>query len=100
MFMLRLFIVFVSFAFSTTLSAQAYKDSIQAQFLRYTDLLMKKDFAKSTEYINPGFFQIIPKTQLVDVLEKAYNNPVLDFNIENPVVLSISNSKVINGGNF
>ena len=98
--MLRLFIVFVSFAFSTTLSAQAYKDSIQAQFLRYTNLLIKKDFAKSTEYINPGFFQIIPKPQLIAVLEKAYNNPVLDFNIENPVIVSIGDSKVINGDTF
>lgn len=65
--MLRLFIVFVSFAFSTSLSAQTYKDSIKAQFLRYTNLLIEKDFAKSTEYINPGFFKLIPKPQLVAV---------------------------------
>lgn len=99
-FMLRLFIVFVSFTISTTLSAQAYKDSIKAQFLRYTNLLIEKDFAKSTEYINPGFFKLIPRQQLVAVIEKTYNNPVLDFNIENPVVISIGNSKVINGDNF
>ena len=98
--MLRLFIVLVSFAFSTTLSAQAYKDSIKAQFLRYTNLLIEKDFAKSTEYINPGFFKLIPKPQLVAVIEKTYNNPALDFSIENPVLVSVGDIKVINGDNF
>jgi hypothetical protein len=98
--MLRLFIFFVSFAFSTTLSAQAYKDSIKAQFLRYTNLLINKEFAKSTDYINPGYFKLIPKPQLVDAIEKTFNSSAFDFGIENPVVVSVGDSKVINGHNF
>jgi hypothetical protein len=98
--MLRLFIFFISFAFSTTLSAQAYKDSITAQFMRYTSLLIKKDFAKSANYINPGCFKVISKPQLVAAMENTNNNPAYEISMENPVVVSVGDSKVIHGDHF
>ena len=98
--MFRLILISLLIAFSNSLFAQSYKDSIEAQFLRYTDLLVKKHFAKSTDYINPDFFKIIPKVQLITVIEKTYNNPALDFNIEKPVIVSIGDSKTINSNSF
>ena len=98
--MFRLILISLLIAFPGSLFAQSYKDSIEAQFLRYTDLLIKKDFAKSADYINPGFFKIIPKAQLITIIEKTYNNPALDFNIENPAIVSISDSKDIAENSF
>src|SRR5688572_12692243 len=98
--MFRLISIFVSIAFSSSLFAQSYKDSIEAQFLRYTDLLIKKDFARSTDYINPGFFKFVPKAQLITIIEKTYNNPAFDFNIENPEIVSIGDSKTVAENSF
>ena len=98
--MLRLIFIAGFLSLSTSLFSQSYKDSIKAQFLRYTDLLMKKDFVKSMDYINPAFYKIIPKAQLTIVIEKTYNNPALDFNIEKPEIVSIGDIKTINGNDF
>lgn len=98
--MFRLILIFLLITFSDSLLAQSYKDSIKAQFLRYTDLLVKKDFAKATGYINPGFFKIIPKAQLIIVIEKTYNNPAFDFKIEEPAIVSIGDSKTITDNSF
>ena len=98
--MFRLVLITLLLAFSNSLIAQIYKDSIEVQFLRYTELLVKKEFAKSTDYINPGFFKIIPKAQLITVIEKTYNNPALDFTIEKPSIVSIGNIKTFGDNNF
>ena len=98
--MFRLILISLLVAFSNILFAQSYKDSIEVQFLHYTDFLVKKDFAKSADYINPGFFKIIPKAQLITVIEKTYNNPALDFNIEKLAIVSIGDMKIIDNHNF
>ncbi len=94
--MSRIFFVLLLTSFSSLdLSAQAYKDSIETQFLRYTDLLIKKDYAKSADYLNPGFFKVVPKAQLISIMEKSLNDPAADFKIESPKVISIGNSRII-----
>ncbi len=98
--MFRLILLSLLFTLPTGLFAQSYKDSIKVQFLRYADLLVKKDFVKSAEYINPGLFKILPKAQLMDVLEKTYNNPAFDYNIEEPAIISMGDNKIINGQNY
>ena len=98
--MFRPTLISILITFSSNLFAQSYKDSIETQFLRYTDLLVKRDFTKSMDYINSGFFKIIPKEQLIIVIEKTYNNPALDFKIENPLIVSISDIKIIDEKSF
>ena len=98
--MSRLILVFVILTFSSRLSAQSYKDSIEAQFLRYTNLLINKEFAKSTDYMNQEFFKIFSKAQMIALIEKTYNNPEINFSIDNPVVISVGNSKMINKTNY
>jgi hypothetical protein len=85
---------------STNLLAQAYKDSIGLQFSRYTQSLMQKDFSKSAEYINPDFFKVITKEQLIGALETVFNNPDLDFKIEDPKIISIGNNRNFSKQNF
>jgi hypothetical protein len=96
----RLILLFGFLGLSITLFAQPYKDSIKLQFLRYTDLIVNKDFARSAEYLNPEFFEIVPKAQLITILEKTFENPDFDFKIENPVIISIGDNKKLNGNNF
>ena len=98
--MFRLILILSSIIFPVSLFAQPFRDSITSQFLRYTDHLVRKEFSKSTDYINPGFFKIIPKAQLITVIEKTYNNPSLDFKIEKPAIVSIGDPKTIDGNNF
>lgn len=100
LFMQRLILIFTFLVFSTVLFAQPYKDSIKVQFSRYTDLIVNKEFSRSAEYINPEFFKIVPKAQLIAIMEKTFDNPELDFKVENPVILSIGDNNRIEGNNF
>lgn len=98
--MFRLILVFLLFTLPSSLFAQSYKDSIEAQFVRYTDFLVRKEFAKSADYINPSVFKFVPKAQLVAAMEEVFNNPAADLIIEEPAIVSIGDIKVINGNNF
>ena len=98
--MLRPIILSAILLISTTVFSQTYKDSVKAQFLRYTDLLTKKEIAKSADYMNPGIYKIVPKPQLIAAIEKVYNNPEMEFSIENPAVVSVGDNKLINGMNY
>jgi hypothetical protein len=98
--MLRSVILMLSILCAGNVHAQAYKDSVRQQFLRYTDLLIKKDFSRSMDYMNTDFLKIFPKEQLVLLMEKTYNNPQLSFSIENPTILSIADNRLIGSRNY
>lgn len=94
------FVLLIILFGASTVSGQEYKDSIQVQFLRYTECLINKDFSASAEYLNPNFFKIIPKSKLVEVMENAFNNPVVELSLKAPKVVSIDNSKSIKGEHY
>ena len=98
--MLRSVVLMLSFLCAGNVHAQAYKDSVRLQFLRYTDLLIKKEFSRSMDYMNKDFLKIIPKEQLVLLMEKTYNNAQLNFSIENPKILSIADNRFIGSRNY
>lgn len=98
--MARLFLICLLSTLSFFANAQSYKDDVKKQFLEYANLLVKKDFAGSVEYLNPAFLTIVPKAQLVKVLEQTYNNPNIDFNIEQATVLSVEDKKKIAGQDY
>ncbi len=50
--------------------------------------------------MNPEFFKIVPKAQLIAAIEQTYNNPSLDFNIAEPTIVSIGDRKVIGENSF
>ncbi len=99
--MFRIFsIVLLMFVCTANIYAQEYKDSIQAQFLRYTESLKNKDYIGSAEYINPNLFKIIPKARLVQAMENAYNNPQLEFDMKEAKIVSIDDSREIKGEHY
>lgn len=90
----------IAFALSLTIQAQNYKADIQTQFNEYTSLLVKKEFAKSLQYMNPEFLKLVPKEQLVKVMEAAFSNPEIEMVMDNPRIVSIGEKKTIGGMNY
>ncbi|HEX5150082.1 MAG TPA: hypothetical protein VFW07_01470 [Parafilimonas sp.] len=98
--MLRTYLLLAVLFTTLSVQAQTYKDDVKTQFLEYTNLLLEKDFEKSTDYLNPAFFKIIPKDQLVKLMEQTYNNPEIDFEIEQPIILTIKDKIKIDGSDY
>lgn len=80
--------------------AQEYKNAISNQFMQYTDLIAKKDFERSVEYMNEDFFKIIPKNQMVLLMKKLFSDPAFDFSVDSMKIIRIANSKNIGGKEY
>ncbi|MFD0964355.1 hypothetical protein [Pseudofulvibacter geojedonensis] len=75
--------------------AQKYKKNIKSEFTEYLNSLINMDFEKSFEYITPEFFEIVPKSQMLQLMEQTFNNPAVVIEIKNPKILTINDSKKI-----
>ena len=75
--------------------AQDYKKNIESEFSEYLNSIVNMEFEKSMEYITPEFFEIIPKSQLITLMEQTFNNPSMEFEIKNPKILSVNDSQQI-----
>lgn len=98
--MRRLIILGFYLIISLRLSAQVYKDSIRNQFGTYTELLKNKEFAKSMDYMNQDFINLVSKKQLLELLEKTFNNPEMDIELKGFNIIAIGDSKLINGKSY
>ena len=75
--------------------SQDHKRNIEVQFTEYLNSIVNMEFDKSVEYLVPEFFEIIPKSQMIKVMEQTFNNPSMEIEIKNPKVLSINDSQKI-----
>ncbi|MEQ8337648.1 MAG: hypothetical protein RIA62_09890 [Cyclobacteriaceae bacterium] len=75
--------------------AQDYKNEIKTEFLEYLNSLLDKDFENSVEYILPEFFSIVPKDQMIRIMDQTFNNPEMIIELKNPKVLKIGNAQKI-----
>ncbi|GGZ94807.1 hypothetical protein [Algibacter mikhailovii] len=75
--------------------AQDYKENIKSEFTEYLNSLINMEFEKSFEYITPEFFEIVPKSQMLQLMEQTFNNPTMVIEIKNPKILTIRNSEII-----
>lgn len=80
--------------------SQAYKDSINAQFMRYTNLIADRKFEKALGFMNPAFFKIVPKETMVKAIEQTFNTPGIEFALESGKILEIQDKKLISGESF
>lgn len=83
-----LIIVFI-IVFNVSLNAQDYKKNIEVDFNDYLNYIVNKDFEKSLNYISEDFYKIIPKQQLLLIMEQTFNNPDVVIEIKNPKILEI-----------
>jgi hypothetical protein len=75
--------------------AQDYKENIKSELTEYLNALVNKEFEKSFEYIAPEFFEIVPKSQMIKLMEQTFNNPTMEIEIKNPKILTINDSEII-----
>lgn len=88
------------FLFVSALTASA-QENLKTDFQAYTNLLVKKDFDKALDYMNDGMFKIVPKTQLIEILEQTFNNPQIDIDMSaTPVLSDFSEVKTIGGQHY
>lgn len=72
----------------TTFNAQ--NKLIKERFITMQQALLDKDFQKSLQFTAEELFEIVPKEQLVAVMEATFNNPKMQIESELPKVLDIS----------
>lgn len=73
-----------------SIEAQNVNENIEKGFVEMQSAIMNKDFKKSVEYIADELFKVIPKDQLISVLELTFNNPQMEIELSLPENISIS----------
>jgi hypothetical protein len=84
-------------AFSIVAFGQEYKKAIEQQFLDYNNLIINKEFEKSMTFVPDEVFEIIPREQMIIVMEKTFNNPGFEFELKTPKIKEISRARKIDG---
>lgn len=79
-------LILLSFVSNLTFgqSDESYKENINKDFIDYNELILRQEFEKSMDYMLPEFFEIIPKNQMVMLMQQIYNNPDLEFKMDKP----------------
>jgi len=88
-------ILLISLNLSTTVFCQNYKKDIEVLFMEYLNSIINRDFEKSTHYISDDFYKIISREQTVQLMEKTFNNPGLEFHIKEPKIIEVKDSELI-----
>lgn len=77
--------------------AQNYLDTIKANFIKYNQLIIDKEIDKALDYTNPDFFKVIPRPQMLTLLNKVYQSVDIDFKMDLPVLSNFQAIKDIKG---
>lgn len=80
---------------STIVFGQEYKKEIEQQFLDYNNLIINQEFEKSMTFVPDEVFEIIPKEQMIIVMKKIFNNPEIEFKLNQPKIIEVSRAKKI-----
>lgn len=81
-------------------TAQDYKENIKVEFGDYLISIANKDFEKSMTYISDEFFEIVPKEQMISLMDQTFNNPEVSFEIKDPKVGVVEDSQQINDKHY
>lgn len=80
--------------------SQDHKQEIETEFTAYLTSLEKGEFEESLNYLVPEFFEIVPRSQLLEVMEQTFHNPDFVFEIKNPKILSVGEVRAINDKHY
>ena len=92
-----LIFVFVMMGFVNT---NAQKKEITKRFLTMQSALVKKDFKTTMDYTADEIFTVVPKEQMVSLMERTSANPQMEIEIELPKIISISDVFVHNAKEY
>ncbi|WP_210462945.1 hypothetical protein [Rufibacter roseolus] len=82
---------------STLAFSQNYKKDIESKFLEYNNYIVNQEFKKSTDFVPQEFYEIVPKEQMVLLLERTFNNPEIEFKLKGPQIIDISEKEQVEG---
>lgn len=88
-------LIVLAFITSFSLFSQDYKQNIEKEFSDYLETIVNKDFEKSVGYILPEFFEIVPKDQMIQIMEQSFNNPEMEISLKDPKILNIEDKQHI-----
>ncbi len=74
-----------------------YEENLNIDFLTYNTLILNQEFEKAMEYMLPDFFDIIPRSQLISLMNQIYNDPEIEFEANPPQDIVYSEPKRIEG---
>ncbi|MBW8362725.1 MAG: hypothetical protein K0M56_11140 [Kaistella sp.] len=99
--MKKLFL-FLSLTFSISFFAQNVRKEVEMQFRDYSSLIIDKKFEKALDlYANEDFLKIVPKEQMVEVMNQLFNSKEMEFKFYDPEnVLVLDDPFVINAKNY
>lgn len=75
---------------TTNLYAQAVNETIEKQFTEYSQLVIDKEFDKALNYAPEEIFEVIPREQMVKMMEMVLSSSDFEYKATLPKVLSIS----------
>lgn len=85
---------------SSSLYAQSVNETIEIQFTEYSQLVIDKEFDKALDYTHEGLFDVIPREQMVKLMEIALNSIEGEFKASLPEVKNFSDIIKIDGVNY
>ncbi|WP_316785534.1 hypothetical protein [Pedobacter frigiditerrae] len=91
----KVLLITLLLATSSVAMAQDYKKEIEKEFKEYLNALFSKDFEKSMNYLTPEVFKIIPKAQMIKIMEQTFNEPSIEFELKDAKIIEIQNSEKI-----
>lgn len=83
----------ILFIFLCTITTNLYaqvNETIEKQFTEYSQLVIDKEFDKALNYAPEEIFEIIPREQMVKMMEMVLNSSDFEYKATLPKVLSIS----------
>lgn len=83
--LLLLLFVFVSARSQTSNDAQ-----LNTRLKEYLASSKDLDFNKAMDYMHPKLFTVAPKAQLIEIMDKAFNNPQMKFRFDSMAVVAMS----------
>ncbi|HTG55181.1 MAG TPA: hypothetical protein VL943_02845 [Niabella sp.] len=97
----RLLLILIIVCFwHTNLAAQDYKKNAEQQFMRYTNLIIKKEFRKAADFIIEDFYTLIPREQMIAAMETVFNMSQFDYQIDSAKVLKVGDARLIDSAHF
>ncbi|TXF79062.1 hypothetical protein [Chryseobacterium sp.] len=99
--MKKLFL-FLGLTFSLSFFAQNVRKEVEMQFRDYSSLIIAKKFEKALDlYANEDFLKIVPKEQMVEMMDQLFNSKEMEFKFYDPEnVIVLDDPFVINGKNY
>jgi hypothetical protein len=82
------------------LKAQDVTQQIKNQFTQYSSLIIDKKFEGALSYMNPDFFKIIPKEQMILLLEKTFSSIDFDYKTGLPTLSDFQPAKLIENKHY